>query len=356
MGGSEFSQLLTADVMGVLANGATRPVVRKKAALCLLRLIRKAPPDAEIMQVGRAAPPLSSPALPCHCGAARGRQVSPSCLHRGGRGMLSRQGPLGVLLRASPGAPPGVLLGAACQLPLRLRAADVAVPWRPGRFAPTAPPAACLPPQPEVWGVKLATMLEDRDLGVLLGLTTLLLGVVSRSYEGEGRLMDQCQLSPALARLPCSAKPALCLPACLPAAPTQPSPATPPPPQPPPPDPTHPPTPPPGPGYEACVPRIVQVLERLKQRDVTQDYTYYGLASPWLQARGGALAPSTRSCAQRHSVGLQAGRQAGTHLSCLAWRLPPAGQVPACAAVLPAARGAVCAPHAGGGGEAHPGG
>lgn len=52
MGGSEFSQLLTADVMGVLANGATRPVVRKKAALCLLRLIRKAPPDAEIMQVG----------------------------------------------------------------------------------------------------------------------------------------------------------------------------------------------------------------------------------------------------------------------------------------------------------------
>ena len=32
------------------ANGATRPVVRKKAALCLLRLIRKAPPDADIMQ------------------------------------------------------------------------------------------------------------------------------------------------------------------------------------------------------------------------------------------------------------------------------------------------------------------
>lgn len=27
-------------------------------------------------------------------------------------------------------------------------------------------------------------MLEDRDLGVLLGLSTLLLGVVSRSYEG----------------------------------------------------------------------------------------------------------------------------------------------------------------------------
>lgn len=32
------------------SNGATRPVVRKKAALCLLRLIRKAPPDQEVMQ------------------------------------------------------------------------------------------------------------------------------------------------------------------------------------------------------------------------------------------------------------------------------------------------------------------
>lgn len=32
--------------------------------------------------------------------------------------------------------------------------------------------------------MRLATMLEDRDLGVLLGLSTLLLGVVSRSYEG----------------------------------------------------------------------------------------------------------------------------------------------------------------------------
>lgn len=97
VGGSEFSQLLTADVMNVLANGATRPVVRKKAALCLLRLIRKAPPDAEIMQ-------------------------------------------------------------------------------------------------PEVWGVRLATLLEDRDLGVLLGLTTLLLGIVSRSYEGERARWRRCRM------------------------------------------------------------------------------------------------------------------------------------------------------------------
>lgn len=33
------------------------------------------------------------------------------------------------------------------------------------------------------------------------------------------------------------------------------------------------------------MPRIVRVLERCKQRDVSQDYTYYGLASPWLQVK-----------------------------------------------------------------------
>lgn len=36
----------------------------------------------------------------------------------------------------------------------------------------------------QVWAVRLASLLEDRDLGVLLGLTTLLLGIVSRNYEG----------------------------------------------------------------------------------------------------------------------------------------------------------------------------
>ena len=110
--------------MSVLSNGATRPVVRKKAALCLLRLIRKAPPDVDVMPASE-------------------------------------------------------------------------------------------------WAGRLATMLEERDPGLLLGLTTLLLGVVSRNYEG----------------------------------------------------------------YEVCVPRMVHILERLKARDVSQDYTYYGLASPWLQIR-----------------------------------------------------------------------
>ena len=34
----------------VQANGAVRPIVRKKAATCLLRLIRKSPPEAETLQ------------------------------------------------------------------------------------------------------------------------------------------------------------------------------------------------------------------------------------------------------------------------------------------------------------------
>lgn len=33
------------------------------------------------------------------------------------------------------------------------------------------------------------------------------------------------------------------------------------------------------------MPRVVAVLDRCKQRDVSQDYTYYGLASPWLQVK-----------------------------------------------------------------------
>ena len=124
VGGVEFAQLMTGDVMNVISNGATRPVVRKKAALCLLRMLRNSPADSELISSSE-------------------------------------------------------------------------------------------------WGPRMATLLEERDLGVLLGLTTLLLGIVSRSYEG----------------------------------------------------------------YESCVPRLVALLERLKSRDISQDYTYYGLPSPWLQVR-----------------------------------------------------------------------
>jgi AP-2 complex subunit alpha len=38
-------------------------------------------------------------------------------------------------------------------------------------------------------------------------------------------------------------------------------------------------------GYEACIPRLVEILERLREKDVPQDYTYYGLPSPWLEVK-----------------------------------------------------------------------
>mmetsp|Transcript_25693 Transcript_25693/g.45735 ORF Transcript_25693/g.45735 Transcript_25693/m.45735 type:complete len:666 (-) Transcript_25693:12-2009(-) len=39
-------------------------------------------------------------------------------------------------------------------------------------------------------------------------------------------------------------------------------------------------------GYEACVPKLITMLERLaKARGVPQDHTYYGIPSPWLQVR-----------------------------------------------------------------------
>lgn len=33
------------------------------------------------------------------------------------------------------------------------------------------------------------------------------------------------------------------------------------------------------------MPRLVAILGRMRSRDVNPDYTYYGIASPWLQAR-----------------------------------------------------------------------
>jgi len=36
--------------------------------------------------------------------------------------------------------------------------------------------------------------------------------------------------------------------------------------------------------YWSCVPKCVKILERLaRNQDVPQDYTYYGIPSPWLQ-------------------------------------------------------------------------
>ena len=36
-------------------------------------------------------------------------------------------------------------------------------------------------------------------------------------------------------------------------------------------------------GYEGLVPKLVRLLERLRNKDVTPDYAYYGIPSPWLQ-------------------------------------------------------------------------
>ncbi|DBA96016.1 hypothetical protein WJX77_003113 [Trebouxia sp. C0004] len=124
VGGQEMASLLAVDVMALVTNGAVRPIIRKKAALCLLRLLRKAGPDSDMLA-------------------------------------------------------------------------------------------------PDVWSVKLGNLLEEQDLGVLMAVVTLLLGIVSRNYEG----------------------------------------------------------------YESLTGKLVKLLERLKNREVSPDYTYYGIASPWLQVK-----------------------------------------------------------------------
>lgn len=43
IGGNEFAESLASDVLALLVSGKSRSFVRKKAALCLLRLFRKNP-------------------------------------------------------------------------------------------------------------------------------------------------------------------------------------------------------------------------------------------------------------------------------------------------------------------------
>jgi AP-2 complex subunit alpha len=39
-------------------------------------------------------------------------------------------------------------------------------------------------------------------------------------------------------------------------------------------------------GYEQCQSKLLRLLERLVYlREITPDYTYYGIASPWLQTK-----------------------------------------------------------------------
>mmetsp|Transcript_11333 Transcript_11333/g.41471 ORF Transcript_11333/g.41471 Transcript_11333/m.41471 type:complete len:955 (+) Transcript_11333:136-3000(+) len=122
IGGKEFAEAVAADVQKLLLSSTSRPMVRKKAALCLLRLYRKNP---EIVNV-------------------------------------------------------------------------------------------------EGWADRMAMLLEERDVGVLTGVMSLLLSIVASTPEG----------------------------------------------------------------YEGVVPKCIRILERLTSlRDVPQEYTYYGIPSPWLQVK-----------------------------------------------------------------------
>ena len=47
----------------VQTNGAVRPIIRKKAALCLLRLLRKAGPDSDMLAPEAWSVKLVSPAI-----------------------------------------------------------------------------------------------------------------------------------------------------------------------------------------------------------------------------------------------------------------------------------------------------
>ena len=123
VGGREFADTLAGDVETILMTPTVRPVVRKKAALCLLRLFRK---NNEIILA-------------------------------------------------------------------------------------------------EQFSSRLVDLLDaERDLGVLIGVLGLLLGIVQHDYRG----------------------------------------------------------------YEACVPRVISIMERLtSNKDIPPEYLYYGIPSPWLQVK-----------------------------------------------------------------------
>lgn len=48
VGGREMAEALVPDILKLLANGSSRPLVKKRAALCLLRLLHKTPLGQEV--------------------------------------------------------------------------------------------------------------------------------------------------------------------------------------------------------------------------------------------------------------------------------------------------------------------
>eukprot|EP00200_Dunaliella_tertiolecta_P006547 CAMPEP_0202346842 /NCGR_PEP_ID=MMETSP1126-20121109/5457_1 /ASSEMBLY_ACC=CAM_ASM_000457 /TAXON_ID=3047 /ORGANISM="Dunaliella tertiolecta, Strain CCMP1320" /LENGTH=1093 /DNA_ID=CAMNT_0048938303 /DNA_START=70 /DNA_END=3351 /DNA_ORIENTATION=- len=128
VGGSEMAEALVQDVVKLLSSGSARPVVKKRAALALLRLIRKTPPEHNVVSA-------------------------------------------------------------------------------------------------DTFSIIINTLLDERDLGLLLSTTTLLQGICARN-------------GPA--------------------------------------------------GYEGAQPRLIKVLERLtvhRTTEVPPEYLYYGIPTPWLQCK-----------------------------------------------------------------------
>ncbi|KAF6150391.1 hypothetical protein GIB67_034090 [Kingdonia uniflora] len=122
IGGREFSESLAPDVQKLLISSSCRPLVRKKAALCLLRLYRKNP---DVVNV-------------------------------------------------------------------------------------------------DGWSDRMTQLLDERDMGVLTAVMSLLVALVSNNYDA----------------------------------------------------------------YWSCLPKCVKILERLaRNQDIPQEYTYYGIPSPWLQVK-----------------------------------------------------------------------
>ncbi|XP_024401232.1 AP-2 complex subunit alpha-2 isoform X2 [Physcomitrium patens] len=122
IGGRDFSESLASDVQKILLSNSCRPIVRKKAALCLLRLYRKNPDAVNV----------------------------------------------------------------------------------------------------DGWSERMVHLLDERDIGVLTAVMSLLVSLVAKSQDA----------------------------------------------------------------YWSCVPKCVRILERLTRgQDIPQEYTYYGIPSPWLQVK-----------------------------------------------------------------------
>ena len=175
MGGPEFAALLLPDVQELLTNGAVRPIVRKKAALALLRLLRKSTSDVEeLLQ---------------HDVRGRAAVASKTCWSL----MIARNvsEPLRARTWAQPraplryDAPVGPMNQNVCTVTSAVSFGSGIPYWSPRGCSERAKDTADQSDVVlQVWSVKINNLFEEPNLGVLLGTVTLLLGIVSRNYQG----------------------------------------------------------------------------------------------------------------------------------------------------------------------------